>query len=260
MEAVPWPSRIFGGVSAAPAAATSAHSSSLRLASQRGPSLSCPGSAEHGVTVQACPASSAGRGQVWELSIRGEARHRCAVKDHCRCGQAGRRSVMPSHGDLREVSEQFRRTTLGRIGERGVHLIHGEASPPGPGHFAPRHSLRRPVRRRLQDRHGESCAQARRDLIVSGGAIGIEYATIFSALGIFVTILDAALRLRADAVSWAPPRAGSSRSGRPAQTGLPRRHRSSAGRPRDRRDRLGDHRHRPGHAPALPGPPDLTRR
>ena len=220
---------------------------------------------------------TAGRGQVWELSIRGEARHRRVVKDHCRCSQAGRRSVMPSHGDLRDfdvvvigagpagagaaelggalcysvalverdpavrvrqVSEHLWRTTLERIGERGVHLIHGEASPPGPGHFAPRHSLRRPVRRRLQDRHGESYAQARRDLIVSGGAIGIEYATIFSALGISVTILDAAPRLWAGAASWAPPRAGSSRSGRPAQTGLPRRHRSSAGRPRDRRDRL----------------------
>lgn len=138
----------------------------------------------------------------------------------------------------RQVSEHLWRTTLERIGERGVHLIHGEASPPGPGHFAPRHSLRRPVRRRLQDRHGESYAQARRDLIVSGGAIGIEYATIFFALGISVTILDAAPRLRAGAASWAPPRAGSSRSGRPAQTGLPRLHRSSAGRPRDRRDRL----------------------
>ena len=32
-------------------------------------------------------------------------------------------------------------------------------------------------------------------LIVGGGAIGIEYATIFSALGVPVTILDAAARL-----------------------------------------------------------------
>ena len=54
---------------------------------------------------------------------------------------------MPSHGDLRDfdvvvIGEHLWRTTLERIGERGVHLIHGEASPPGPGHFAPRHPRR----------------------------------------------------------------------------------------------------------------------
>ena len=34
-------------------------------------------------------------------------------------------------------------------------------------------------------------------LIVGGGAIGVEYATIFSALGVPVTIVDAAPRLAA---------------------------------------------------------------
>lgn len=41
---------------------------------------------------------------------------------------------MPSHGDLRDfdvvvIGEHLWRTTLERIGERGVHLIHGEAWP-----------------------------------------------------------------------------------------------------------------------------------
>ena len=34
-------------------------------------------------------------------------------------------------------------------------------------------------------------------LIVGGGAIGVEYATIFSALGVPVTVLDGASRLAA---------------------------------------------------------------
>ena len=123
----------------------------------------------------------------------------------------------------REVSEQLRQATLKRLGERGVQLISGE------GRLDSDHAVMvkasdgrerrlragrviiatgsRPLRPAgvpfddpcvadsetvadLPERPGEL-------LIVGGGAIGIEYATIFSALGSSVTIVDAATRLAA---------------------------------------------------------------
>ena len=122
----------------------------------------------------------------------------------------------------REVSEQLRQATLDRIRERGVHLIDGEALLEADHLVAVRAGdgtqtrLRaeqviiatgsRPLRPagipfddpRVAD--SETIAtkvtgKPRELLIVGGGAIGIEYATIFSALGIPVTILDAAPRL-----------------------------------------------------------------
>ncbi|MFI5063589.1 MAG: FAD-dependent oxidoreductase [Streptosporangiales bacterium] len=123
----------------------------------------------------------------------------------------------------REVSEQLRRITLERIRERGVHLIHGEARLAGDHTVAARAGdgtetrLRtgrviiatgsRPLRPPSVPFDDPSVADSetfpakatphtpRELLIVGGGAIGIEYATIFSALGIPITILDAAPRL-----------------------------------------------------------------
>jgi len=122
----------------------------------------------------------------------------------------------------REVSEQLRQATLGRIRERGVHLIQGEARleadhtvlvragdctqtrlraerviiatgsrplrPPGIPFDDPRVADSETLTAKVT-------GMARNLLIVGGGAIGIEYATIFSALGIPITILDAAPRL-----------------------------------------------------------------
>lgn len=122
----------------------------------------------------------------------------------------------------REVSEQLRQATLDRIRERGVHLIHGEArldadhgvvTRAGDGTLTRLRADRviiatgsRPLRPagipfddpRVADSGtvtAKATGMARDLLIVGGGAIGIEYATIFSALGIPVTILDAAPRL-----------------------------------------------------------------
>ena len=124
----------------------------------------------------------------------------------------------------REVSEQLRRATLERIRERGVDLIHGE------GRLESDHTViartgdatekrlragrviiatgSRPLRPRGVPFEDPSVADSetvtssanvthtpRELLIIGGGAIGVEYATIFSALGIPVTILDAAPRL-----------------------------------------------------------------
>ena len=122
-----------------------------------------------------------------------------------------------------EVSEQLRRVTLERIRDRGVHLIHGEArleadhtviARTGDGTDIQLRAERvviatgsRPLRpsgipfddRSVADSETftakASPHKPRELLIVGGGAIGIEYATIFSALGIPVTILDAAPRL-----------------------------------------------------------------
>ena len=123
----------------------------------------------------------------------------------------------------RQVSEQLRRATLARIRERGVHLIHGEArleaghtvlARTGDGTDMRLRAGRviiatgsRPLHPPGVPFDDPSVADSetftakatphkpRELLIVGGGAIGIEYATIFSALGIPVTILDAAPRL-----------------------------------------------------------------
>ena len=120
----------------------------------------------------------------------------------------------------RDVSEQLRKLTLRQISELGVDLIPGEAHLDAEHEVVVRH---RGAQRRLRaDRviiatgsrplrpasvpfddpcvfDSETIAsigrRPRELLIVGGGAIGIEYDTIFAALGIPVTILDAASRL-----------------------------------------------------------------
>ena len=123
----------------------------------------------------------------------------------------------------RQVSEQLRQATLERIRDRGVHLVHGEARLEAGHTVAARvadgtetrlHAGRiiiatgsrplRPASVPFDDPcvfDSETIANiARRPrelLIVGGGAIGLEYATIFSAFGVPVTILDVADRLAA---------------------------------------------------------------
>ncbi len=122
-----------------------------------------------------------------------------------------------------EVSERLRQATLERIRERGVHLVQGAARlEPGTRWWPAPAAARRPgctpsasssrpgrarcgpptcpstIRASLTPRPSRSIARRPRELlIVGGGAIGVEYATIFSALGVPVTILDAAPRLAA---------------------------------------------------------------
>ncbi len=121
----------------------------------------------------------------------------------------------------RRVSEQLRQATLERIRERGVHLVHGEARLDGEHTVLARaadgaetrlHAGRviiatgssplRPASVPFDDPcvfDSETIAgigrRPRELLIVGGGAIGVEYATIVSALGVPVTIVDAAPRL-----------------------------------------------------------------
>ena len=121
----------------------------------------------------------------------------------------------------REVSERLRQAALERIRERGVHLVHGEArlaadhtvvAHTGSGAETRLDAERviiatgsrplRPVGVPFDDQcvfDSETVLNIRRKprelLIVGGGAIGVEYATIFSALGVPVTILDGASRL-----------------------------------------------------------------
>ncbi len=120
----------------------------------------------------------------------------------------------------REVSEQLRRLTLEHLRERGVELVRGEARLDGDhevvvGDGGPETRLRagrvivatgssplRPASVPFDDPSvfdSETIAgigrRPRELLIVGGGAIGIEYDTIFAALGVPVTILDAAARL-----------------------------------------------------------------
>ena len=121
----------------------------------------------------------------------------------------------------RKVSERLRQATLERIHERGVHLVHGEArleaehtvvARGGDGAetrlragrviIATGSSPLRPASVPFGDPgvyDSETVTDIGRKprelLIVGGGAIGVEYATIFSALGVPVTILDAAPRL-----------------------------------------------------------------
>jgi NAD(P) transhydrogenase len=121
----------------------------------------------------------------------------------------------------REVSERLRQAAVERIRERGVHLVHGEArlaagrtvvARSGSGAETRLDAERviiatgsRPLRPAgvpfddpcvFDSETVLNIARKPRELlIVGGGAIGIEYATIFSALGVPVTILDGAPRL-----------------------------------------------------------------
>ena len=120
----------------------------------------------------------------------------------------------------REVSGQLRKLTLRQLRERGVELVPGEARLDGDHEVVVGDGE---AKRRLQAERvivatgsrplrpasvpfGDPCVfdsetiagigrRPRELLIVGGGAIGIEYATIFAALGVPVTILDAAERL-----------------------------------------------------------------
>jgi NAD(P) transhydrogenase len=123
----------------------------------------------------------------------------------------------------REVSERLRQAALERIRERGVHLIHGQARLAAGHAVVARTSSGEEIR--LHAEHviiatgsrplrpasvpfDDPCVfdsetvlniarKPREMLIVGGGAIGVEYATILSALGVPVTILDGASRLAA---------------------------------------------------------------
>ncbi len=121
----------------------------------------------------------------------------------------------------REVSERLRQAALERIRDRGVHLVHGEARLETAHTVVARTSNGAETRleaERVIIATGSSplrpasvpfddpgvfdsetvlniARKPREMLIVGGGAIGVEYATIFSALGVPVTILDSAPRL-----------------------------------------------------------------
>ncbi|MGB6455978.1 MAG: FAD-dependent oxidoreductase [Streptosporangiaceae bacterium] len=122
----------------------------------------------------------------------------------------------------RQVSEQLRELTLREIRERGVELVPGEARLDGEHEVVVRDGgAERRVRaervivatgsrplRPASVPFDDPCVfdsetiagiarRPRELLIVGGGAIGIEYDTIFAALGVPVTILDAAVRLAA---------------------------------------------------------------
>jgi NAD(P) transhydrogenase len=123
----------------------------------------------------------------------------------------------------RQVSEQLRRAALERVRRCGVRLVHGEARLDGEHTVVARaadgketqlHAERviiatgsSPLRPASVPFHDPSvydsetiagiARRPRELLIVGGGAIGVEYATIFSAFGVPVTILDNAPRLAA---------------------------------------------------------------
>jgi NAD(P) transhydrogenase len=123
----------------------------------------------------------------------------------------------------RQVSERLRQATLKRIRASGARLVHGEARlEAGPtvvaraddGAETRLHAGRviiatgssplRPAGVPFDDPcvfDSETITNIARKprelLIVGGGAIGVEYATIFSALGVPVTVLDGAPRLAA---------------------------------------------------------------
>jgi NAD(P) transhydrogenase len=123
----------------------------------------------------------------------------------------------------RQVSEQLRQATLERIQASGVQLVRGEGRL-GADHnvlvraaddgeirlsaerviIATGSSPWRPATVPFADPWvfdsetvTDIAGKPRQLLIVGGGAVGVEYATIFSALGVPVTILDAAPRLAA---------------------------------------------------------------
>ena len=121
----------------------------------------------------------------------------------------------------REVSERLRQVTLQRVRASGARLVHGTARLEGDHTVMARaddgaqtrlsaerviiatgSSPLRPAGVPFDDPcvfDSETITQIARKprelLIIGGGAIGAEYATIFSALGLPVTILDAADRL-----------------------------------------------------------------
>ena len=121
----------------------------------------------------------------------------------------------------REVSERLRQATLERIRERGVHLVRGEAQLDAE-HTVTARAIDGTEARLRTERviiatgsrplrppsvpFDDPCvfdsetitnitAKPRELLIVGGGPIGVEYATIFSALGVPVTIVDGGPRL-----------------------------------------------------------------
>jgi NAD(P) transhydrogenase len=123
----------------------------------------------------------------------------------------------------RQVSEQLVQATMERIRASGAHLVVGEGRLDGDHTVAVRGAdggetrLRgwrviiatgsRPLRPPTvpfddpyvydSETIADITRKPREMLIVGGGAIGVEYATIFSALGVPVTILDSAPRLAA---------------------------------------------------------------
>jgi NAD(P) transhydrogenase len=123
---------------------------------------------------------------------------------------------------VRQVSEQLRRVTLERIRASGVHLVEGEGRLDtdhavvvrsggdgaeirlGAGRviIATGSSPLRPAAVPFDDPcvfDSETIAaigrRPRELLIVGGGAVGVEYATVFSALGVPVAIVHAGARL-----------------------------------------------------------------
>jgi NAD(P) transhydrogenase len=123
----------------------------------------------------------------------------------------------------RVVSEQLRQAAVEGLRERGVHLVHGDGQLDGEHSLVARagggadrrlHADRVIIATGSSPLHpsgvpfddpcvfdSETVADiARRPrelLIVGGGAIGVEYATIFSAFGVPVTVLDGAPGLAA---------------------------------------------------------------
>jgi NAD(P) transhydrogenase len=121
----------------------------------------------------------------------------------------------------RQVSEQLRQVTLERIQASGVHLVPGEGRLEADHTVVVRADNGREIRLAAEkvivatgsrplhpatvpfgdpgvydsETIADITRKPRELLIVGGGAIGIEYATIFSALGVPVTILDAATQL-----------------------------------------------------------------
>ena len=141
------------------------------------------------------------------------------------------------------VSERLRQATLERIRGCGVHLEHGEARLEDSHTVVARASDGTQTRlyaerviiatgsaplRPASVPFDDPCVfdsetimnisrKPRELLIAVGGAIGVEYATIFSALGVPVTIVDGAARLAAMWAMRSP--AGSSTSSWPGVTG-----------------------------------------
>jgi NAD(P) transhydrogenase len=123
----------------------------------------------------------------------------------------------------REVSERLRQAALAGIRDRGVRLVPGEGCVDGEHTVVARAGDGTQTRLRAERviiatgsrplrpasvPFGDACvfdsetvigisAKPRELLIVGGGAIGVEYATIFSALDVPVTILDGGPRLAA---------------------------------------------------------------
>jgi len=123
----------------------------------------------------------------------------------------------------RQVSEQLRQVTLERIQASGVHLVPGEGRLEGDHTVAVATGNGGEIRlgaerviiatgsrplRPASVPFTDPCVfdsetitniarKPRELLIVGGGAIGVEYATIFSALDVPVTLVDAASRLAA---------------------------------------------------------------